>query len=343
MANEKNMESIIEDLTPKEKAAILMIALGKDYSASIYKHLTEEEIGQLTLSITTTRRIDSEIREYVVSEFYEMCLTQKFIAEGGIDYAREVLEQAMGADKAKELISSLSSSLQVRPFDFIRRADSMQILNVVNNEHPQTVALVLSYITPKQAAEVLAELPQERQTDIVVRIANMGSTSPEYVKEAERILERKLTSMGYADQIAVGGIEALVEIINSIDRSTERGILESLDTNNSELAEEIRKRLLVFEDIAKLSNQAIQRILKEINTADLALALKNATAGVSKAIMGNISKRLQEMLVDDMEVMGPVRVRDVEEAQQRIVNVVRKLEDSGEIIVARGDGDELIV
>jgi flagellar motor switch protein FliG len=287
--------------------------------------------------------VDAKIKEQVLNEFYEMCLAQKFISEGGIDYARQVLEQALGQDKARDLINRLSSSLQVRPFDFIRRADSTQILNVIGSEHPQTIALVLSYITPKQAADVLAELPAERQTDIVRRVANMGSTSPEYVKEAERILERKLTSMGYADQIAVGGIDAIVDIINSIDRGTERNILESLDIEDAELAEEIRKKLFVFEDIAKLSSQAIQRTLKEINTADLAMALKNATAGVSQAIMNNISKRLQEMLIDDMEVMGPVRVRDVEEAQQRIVNVIRKLEESREIIIARGEGDEMIV
>ena len=333
----------IEELTPKEKAAILMIALGRDYSAQVYKHLSDDEIGQLTLSITTTRRVDSEIKDQVLNEFYEMCLAQKFISEGGIDYARQVLEEAMGPDRARDLINRLSSSLQVRPFDFIRRADSGQILNVIGNEHPQTIALVLSYITPKQAAEVLAELPSERQNDIVKRVANMGSTSPEYVKEAERILERKLTSMGYADQIAVGGIDALVDIINAIDRGTERNILESLDVEDAELADEIRKKLFIFEDIAKLSSQAIQRTLKEVNTADLALALKSATAGVSQAIMNNISKRLQEMLIDDMEVMGPVRLRDVEEAQQRIVNVVRKLEESGEIIIARGEGDEMIV
>jgi flagellar motor switch protein FliG len=332
-----------EELTSKEKAAILMIALGRDHSAQIYHHLSEDEIGQLTLAITTTRRVDAEIKEQVLTEFYEMCLTQKFISEGGIDYARQVLEQAMGQERARELINRLSSSLQVRPFDFIRRADSAQILNIIGSEHPQTIALVLSYISPKQAADVLAELPAERQTDIVRRVANMGSTSPEYVKEAERILERKLTSMGYADQIAVGGLDAIVDIINAIDRGTERNILESLDIEDADLAENIRKRMFVFEDIAKLSSQAIQRTLKEINSSDLALALKNATAGVSQAIMKNISKRLQEMLIDDMEVMGPVRVRDVEEAQQRIVNVVRKLEESGEIIIARGEGDEMIV
>ena len=331
------------DLTPKEKAAVLLITLGTDHSAKIYRHLNDEEIGQMTLSITTTRRVEPEVRDEIVQEFYEMCLAQKFISEGGIDYARDILEKAVGPDKAEELIAKLSSSLAVRPFDFIRRADSQQLLNVIHNEHPQTIALVLSYIEPKQSAEVLSALPTARQTEIIARIAGMGGTSPEYVKEAERILERKILSMGYSDQIAVGGIDTIVNIINSLDRSTEKHILEELEMADGELAEEIRKRLFVFEDIAKLSNQAIQRTLKEINNTDLAVALKMATEEVSKAILGNISKRLAEMLQDDMDVMGPVRVRDVEEAQQKIVNVIRKLEDAGEIIVARGEGDELIV
>ena len=330
-------------LSAREKAAILLISLGKNHSASLYKHLSEDEISQLTLSITTTRRVEPEVSEQIINEFYEMCLAQKFISEGGIDYARDILEQAVGQQKANELILRLSSSLQVRPFDFIRRADPAQILNVIHNEHPQTIALVLSYIDPKQAASVLAELSGPRQTEIIGRIANMGSTSPEYVKEAERILERKVTSMGFADQIAVGGIESLVDIVNSLDRGTEKHILESLDMHDSELAEEIRKRLFVFEDIARLSSQAIQRVLKEINNADLAVALKLATEEVSKVIFSNISKRLSEMIRDDMDVMGPVRVKDVEEAQQKIVNVIRKLEDQGEIIVARGEGDDMIV
>lgn len=331
------------NLTTREKAAILMISLGKDYAASIYKHLSEDEISQLTLAITSVRKVDPELREEVIKEFYEMCLAQKFISEGGIDYARDILEKAIGSDKAHELIAKLSSSLQVRPFDFIRKADSTQILNVINNEHPQTIALVLSYMEPKQSAEVLAELPPQLQTDIVRRVANMGSTSPEFVKETERVLERKITSMGFMDQIAVGGIDSIVGIINSLDRGSEKKILESLDMHDSELADEIRKRLFVFEDIAKLSSAAIQRVLKEINNTDLAIALKMATEEVSKVFFNNISKRLQDMIKDDMEVMGPVRVRDIEEAQQRIVNVVRTLEDSGEIIVARGEGDDMIV
>ena len=331
------------ELTLKEKAAILLISLGKEYSAELFKYLSEDEMSDMTLSITTTRRIEPEVREQIINEFYEMCLTQKFITEGGIDYAREVLQEAIGAEKAEEMIRKLSSSLQVRPFDFIRRVDSAQILNVIHNEHPQIIALVLSYIDAKQSAQIIASLPPERQTEIISRISNMGSTSPEYVKEAERILERKIASMGFSENVAVGGIDTIVEIVNSLDRSSEKNILESLDVNDSELADEIRKRLFVFEDIAKLNNQTVQRVLREINNQDLAVALKMATEDVSKTIFSNISERLQDMIKDDMEVMGPVRVRDVEEAQQRIVNVIRKLEDEGEIIVARGEGDDLIV
>jgi len=333
----------MSELSPKEKAAVLLISLGTDYSAKIYKYLSEEEIGQTTLSITTTRRVDPEVRDQIIQEFYEMCMAQKFISEGGINYAKDILDRALGPEKAHELIAKLSSSLQARPFDFIRRADYQQILNVVHNEHPQTIALVLSYIDPKHSAAVLSSLPDQLKSEIVSRIANMGSTSPEYVKEAERILERKITSMGLSDQIVVGGIDAIVAIINALDRSTEKQILEELEQSDAELAEEIRKRMFVFEDIAKLSNQAIQRTLKEINNQDLAVALKMATEDVNKVIFANISKRLAEMIRDDMEVMGPVRVRDVEEAQQKIVNLIRRLEDSGEIIIARGEGDELIV
>ena len=330
-------------LTSKEKAAILLISLGREYSASLYKHLSEEEISDMTLSITTTRRVEPDTREQIIDEFYEMCLAQKFITEGGIDFAREILEKAIGPERAEEMIRKLSSSLQVRPFDFIRRVDSNQILNVIHNEHPQIIALVLSYIEPRQSAQIIASLPSDRQTEIISRISKMGSSSAEYVKEAERILERKVTSMGYTDNIVVGGIDTIVDIINALDRSSEKNILESLDVSDSELADEIRKRLFVFEDIAKLNNVTVQRVLREINNTDLAIALKMATEDVTKTIFNDISKRLQEMIRDDMDVMGPVRVRDVEEAQQRIVNVIRKLEDEGEIVIARGEGDDLIV
>jgi flagellar motor switch protein FliG len=330
-------------LTSAEKAAVLLVSIGKEYSAELYKYLGEEEVEALTMSIAMLRRVDTETRERVIEEFYEMCVANKFLQEGGIDYARELLERAMGQAKADELIHRLTTSLQVRPFDFIRRADATQILNVIHNEHPQTIALVLSYIEPKQSAQIIAALPPERQAEIIRRIAGMGNASPDYIREAERVLERKISSMGYMDQIQVGGLNAIVEIINSLDRSSEKNILEILDEKDSELADEIRNNLFVFEDISKLGGQAVQRVLRDINNADLAIALKMATDDVKKIIFNNISKRMQEMIQDDMDVMGPVRVRDVEDAQQRIVSVVRKLEDDGEIVIARGEGDDMIV
>jgi len=331
------------ELTTKEKAAILLISLGKDYSADLYKHLSDEEISDMTLCITTTRRVEPDTREYIINEFYEMCLTQKFMTEGGIDFARNVLEQAMGADKADEMIKRLSSSLQVRPFDFLRRVDSRQILNVIHNEHPQIISLILSYIDPKQTAEIVASLPSDSQLEIINRISNMGNTSPEFIKEAERIIERKIMSMGFTENSNVGGIDTIVEVVNSLDRSSEKNILESLDVSNSELADEIRKRLFVFEDIVKLSSADVQQVIREVNNQDLALALKTAGEDVANIIFGNVSKRLQDMIKDDMEVMGPVRVRDVEEAQQRIVNIIRKLEENNKITIARGEGDDLIM
>ncbi len=331
------------NICSKEKAAILLICLGEDHAAQIYKYLNEDEIEQLTLSLSAVHKVSPQLKETILEEFYEICLAQEYISEGGIGYARTVLEKALGSSRAEELIDRLSSSLQVRPFDFIRKADSMHILNLVNNESPQTIALLLSYVEPKQASEVIVNLPPEIQVEVIRRIANMGSVQPEYIQEAERILEKRLSSMGLSDKMVVGGIDSVVNIINSIDRGTEKFILETLDVSDGELAEDIRKCLFVFEDIAKLSNQAIQRVLKDVETADVTYALKGATEEVKNVILSNLSKRLQEMIQDDMQVMGPVRVKDVEAAQQRIVNSVRQLEDAGEIIVARGEGDDVIV
>ncbi|MGI5907503.1 MAG: flagellar motor switch protein FliG [Christensenellales bacterium] len=330
-------------ISPREKAAILLISMGKNYSAKIYKYLTDEEIEQLTLGISAVRRVDPETRDAVLNEFREICLAQKYIFEGGLEYAKGILEEALGPERTGELIQKLTTSLQARPFDFFRRADSDQILNFIQNEHPQTIALVLSYLDARQSANVLSSLQPELQLEVVSRIATMGTTSPEYIKEAERILERKLTSTGTSKHNMAGGIESIVDILNSVDRGTEKHILESLEKEDEELANEIRSRLFVFEDIAKLTGQAVQRVLREVDNADLAVALKGATKEVSKLIFDNISKRLQEMIREDMELMGPVRVREVEESQQRIVNIVRKLEDEGEIIIARGGEDEVFV
>ncbi|SFP59264.1 flagellar motor switch protein FliG [Caldicoprobacter faecalis] len=330
-------------LTGRKKAAILLIALGKEKASEIYKHLNEDEIEQLTLEIANLSKVDAEVKNQVMEEFYQLCLAQNYISEGGIEYAREILERAMGSQKALEIINKLTSSLQVRPFDFIRKAEPAQILNFIQNEHPQTIALVLAYLRPQQAAAIISALPQEKQVEVATRIALMDRTSPDVIKEVERVLEKKLSSMVTADFTNAGGIQALVDILLSVDRGTEKYIMENLELKDRELAEEIRKRMFVFEDIVTLDNRSIQRFLREVDNSDLALALKGASEEVKKVIFANMSKRLQEMIKEDMEYMGPVRLRDVENAQQKIVNIIRQLEEAGEIVISRGGGDEIIV
>jgi flagellar motor switch protein FliG len=330
-------------MTQKEKAAILIITLGREHAAKLYRYLSEEEVEQLTLAITGVNRVSHETKEKVLGEFFEVCMAQRFISEGGIEYARDILDKAFGESRANELIERLSSSLQVRPFDFIRRMEGAQILNFIQNEHPQTIALILSYLDPKQSAFVISSLPIDKQTSVLARIANMGSCAPEYISEVERVLEQKLSSLSLHHQTIVGGVSSLVNILNSVDRGTEKRLLESLEETDPELAEEVRNQMFVFEDIVRLNSQAVQRVLREVDNHDLALALKSANQEVAKVIYANISKRLQEMIKEDLDFMGPVRVRDVEEAQQRIVNTIRKLDDAGEIIIARQQEDEVIV
>lgn len=330
-------------LTLKDKAAVLMITLGKDFAAQVYRFLNEDEIEQLTLSITSMRRVEPDVKEAVMNEFVEICMAQKYISEGGIEYAREILNKAIGADRADDMIMKLSSSLRVKPFDFVRRADSTQVLNFIQNEHPQTIALILSYIDPRHAAPLLGALPLETQTSVIARIANMGITTPEYIKETERVLERKLSSLSLGERTIVGGVDSLVRILNCVDRGTERHLLEELEESDAELVEEIKKRMFVFEDIVKLDSISIQRVLKEIDNRDISIALKGTPKEVIKVIFDNISKRLQEMIREDMDLMGPIRIRDVEEAQQRIVNVIRTLDESGEIVISRYEEDNFIV
>ena len=330
-------------LTGREKAAILLISLGKEKASEIYKHLSEDEIEQLTLEIANLSKVESDIKDQVLEEFYQLCLAQNYISEGGIGYARDILERALGSQKALEIINRLTSSLQVRPFDFVRKADPSQILNFIQNEHPQTIALVLAYLRPEQAAAIISSLPQDKQVEVATRIALMDRTSPDVIKEVERVLERKLSAMLTTDFTNAGGIQALVDILLSVDRGTEKHIMENLELQDSELAEEIRQRMFVFEDIVTLDNRSIQRFLREVDNNDLILALKGASEEVSRVIFANMSKRLQDMIKEDMEYLGPVRLRDVENAQQKIVNIIRQLEEAGEIIISRGGGDEIIV
>ncbi|MFB6801271.1 flagellar motor switch protein FliG [Peribacillus butanolivorans] len=330
-------------LTGKQKAAILLISLGPDVSASLYKHLSEEEIERLTLEISGVRKVDSQDKEEILEEFHNIALAQDYISQGGIGYAKQVLEKALGTDQAAAIINRLTSSLQVRPFDFARKEDPGQILNFIQNEHPQTIALILSYLDPTQAGHILSELPQEVQADIARRIALMDSTSPEIINEVEQILERKLSATVTQDYTQTGGVEAVVDVLNGVDRSTERTILDALETQDPELAEEIKKRMFVFEDIVTLDGRAIQRVVRESENEDLKLSLKVASDEVKEIVFRNMSKRMVETFQEEMEYMGPVRLRDVEEAQSRIVAVVRRLEETGEIVIARGGGDDIIV
>ena len=326
-----------------QKAAILLISLGPEKSSTIFKHLKEDEIEQLTLEIANTRSVSPQTKEEIINEFYEVCLAQQYIAEGGIGYAKELLEKALGAEKAMAVISKLTSSLQVRPFEFIRKTEPAQLLNFIQDEHPQTIALILSYLSAQQSAQVISALPPEKQADVAKRIAQMDRTSPDVIKEVERVLERKLASLVNQDYTIIGGVDAIVEILNSVDRGTEKHIVESLEMEEPELADEIRRKMFVFEDILLSDDRTVQRVLRDVENSDLSIALKSANEDVKNLIFNNLSKRLATMIQEDMEFMGPVRMKDVEEAQQKIVNVIRKLEDAGEIVIARGGGDELVV
>ncbi|MGN7230372.1 flagellar motor switch protein FliG [Priestia megaterium] len=331
------------ELTGKQKAAILLISLGPDVSASIYKHLSEDEIEQLTLEISSVRKVEPSLKEAVLHEFEQITLAQNYLEKGGVSYAKQVLEKALGPEQAMMIINRLTSSLQVRPFDFARKADPMQLLNFIQHEHPQTIALILSYLEPRQAGQILSSLPQERQADIARRIATMGSTSPEVINEVEQILERKLSATVTQDYTQTGGLEAVVEVLNGVDRATEKIIIDTLEIQDPALAEEIKQRMFVFEDIVTLDNRSIQRVIRDVENDDLLLSLKVASEEVKSIIFKNMSSRMVETFKEEMEFMGPVRLKDVEEAQSRIVAAIRRLEDAGEIVLARGGGDDIIV
>ncbi|MBE7413200.1 MAG: flagellar motor switch protein FliG [Leptospiraceae bacterium] len=330
-------------LTGKQKAAIFLIAVGNEVSTEIFKHLREDEIETITFEIARLDKITPEDKEKVLVEFNELIMAQEFITNGGIDFARSLLEKALGNQKAIDIINRLTSSLQVRPFDFIRRTDPAQLLNFIQSEHPQTIALILSYLDPTKASSILSSLPHTIQAEVAKRIAEMDRVSPDVLREVERVLERKLSAIASEDYTSAGGIDAVVEILNNVDRGTEKTIIEALEEENPELAEEIKKRMFVFEDIVLLDDRAIQKVMREVDNTELAKALKSVDSEVQDKIFKNMSKRAAALLKEDMDFMGPVRLKDVEDAQQKIVNIIRKLEEAGEIVVARSGEDELIV
>ncbi|HNZ27450.1 MAG TPA: flagellar motor switch protein FliG [Spirochaetota bacterium] len=330
-------------LSGRQKAAIFLVTLGAEVSSEIFKHLRDDEIESLTFEIARIEVVEPEDRDKVLMEFQELMMARDFITSGGIDYAKDLLEKAVGSQRATEIINKLTSSLQVRPFDFIRRTDPAHLLNFIQGEHPQTIALILAYLDATKSSSILGALPHEIQSEVAKRIATMDRTSPDVLREVEKVLEKKLSTLASEDFTAAGGIDTIVEILNLVDRSTERTILETLEEEDPDLAEEIKRRMFVFEDIVLLSDKDIQKVLREVDTTELAKALKGVNSEVQDKIFRNMSKRAASVLREDMDFMGPVRIKDVEEAQQRIVSIIRRLEDSGDIVVARSGEDELVI
>jgi flagellar motor switch protein FliG len=330
-----------KEFTGRQKAAIFLVTIGSEISAEIFKYLREDEIETLTFEIARLETIEPEQKDAILQEFQELMMANQFISTGGIDYARELLEKSLGSQKAIDIINRLTSSLQVRPFDFIRRTDPAHLLNFIQQEHPQTIALILAYLEPNKSSIILQNLPHEVQSDVARRIATMDRTSPEVLREVERVLEKKLSTLSSEDYTTAGGVESIVEILNLVDRASEKQIIEALEDEDPELAEEIKKRMFVFEDIVMLDDRAIQKVMREVDSQELAKALKSVDTEVQDKIFRNMSKRAASMLKEDMEYMGPVRLKDVEEAQQKIVSIIRHLEDTGEIVVARSGEDEL--
>jgi flagellar motor switch protein FliG len=332
-----------KEFSGRQKAAVFLVSIGSEISSEIFKYLREDEIETLTFEIARLETIEPEHKEAVLMEFQELMMANEFITTGGIDYARELLEKSLGSQKAIDIINRLTSSLQVRPFDFIRRTDPSHLLNFIQQELPQTIALILAYLEPNKASIILQNLPHEVQSDVARRIATMDRTSPEVLREVERVLEKKLSTLSSEDYTAAGGVESIVEILNLVDRSSEKQIIEALEDEDPELAEEIKKRMFVFEDIVMLDDRAIQRVMREVDSQELSKALKSVDTEVQDKIFRNMSKRAAQMLKEDMEFMGPVRLKDVEEAQQKVVSIIRHLEETGEIVVARAGEDELVV
>ncbi len=334
-----------EYISGKKKAAMLLIALGEEISTKVLKKLNEKQIEVVTQEIADVGYVDSNQKKMIFDEFKTEVKKHGILSEGGMSYLRAILEKAVGPHKASDLIEKIISSKESIPFDFIRDVDPAQILNFIQNEHPQTIALILSYTRPDQAAEIISQLPHQKQVEVIKRIATMEQSSPDVVKEIEHMLQKKIASVANEELTIAGGVKAVAEVLNRADRATERAILDSLEEESPEIAEEVKKLMFVFEDIIMIDDRGIQAILKEVDNKELALALKTASDELKEKIFNNMSKRAAEGIKEEMEYMGPVRLKNVEEAQQNIVAIVRKLEESGEVVIGgRGGGeDEIIV
>jgi len=332
-----------ETLTSRQKAAVMLMCMGSDAAGHVIRHLAEEEVEALTLEVARLDRVAPEHRENVINEFHELAIAQDFIAEGGVEKARRLLEGAYGGGKAEDMIRKVVQAMQVVPFEFLKKADPSQLFSFIQDEHPQTIALILAYMPINSAAQVLTRLPGELRAEVAGRIAQMDQTPPEVIRRVEQVLEKKLSTVLNTEMSQAGGPKALVDLLNRVDRATERLIMDSLSESNPELADQVKNMMFVFEDIVQLDDRAVQAVLKEVDMKELATALKGVNADVGQKIFKNMSERAVNMLKEDMEFMGPVRMRVVEEAQQKIVSVIRRLEEAGEITVGRAGEEDVLV
>ena len=330
-------------LSGEQKAAILLISLGPEISSEVFKELKEEHVEQVALQIANMKKVSPQERDSVMEETFQLSMAEEYISAGGVDYARDVLEKALGEQRAIEIINRLQGALQMTPFDFIKRTDPQQLLNFIQNEHPQTISLILAHLNSEHAATILGALPSEIQVDVAQRIAVMERATPDIIMEIEKVLERNIASVFTQEMTAAGGVRAVAEMLNRVDRSTEKAIMEKLEETNPDLADEIKRLMFVFDDVLLIDDKSIQCILREVDQKDLILALKGAGEEVKAKILKNMSQRARALILEEMEVMGPTRLKNTEEAQQKIVNTIRQLEEMGEIVVARGGEEEVFV
>jgi flagellar motor switch protein FliG len=334
----------LEEMTGAQKAAILVVGLGTDISSKILKELAEPEIEKLTVQVANLRDIPPQLEEQVIKEVSELIMAQQYINQGGAEYAQKLLESAFGKSKAIEILNRLEGSLKATGFAGVKDIDPKQLINFIQNEHPQTISLIMTQLSHQQASQILSDLPPELQAEVSLRIATMEKISPEIINELEGVLEGQFKEVGGRDLSISGGTKMVAEILNLIESSTEKAILESIEAENPELAAEIKNLMFVFEDIILLDDRSMQRMLKEVETKDLAIALKAASEEIKAKIFSNVSERVAEMIKEEIEFMGPMRLSDVEAAQQKIVETVRRLQDEGQIIIAgRGGKEELVV
>lgn len=330
------------DFSALQKAAIVITSIGAENASQVYKRLGEDDVEKLTFEVSSLPYVEISQADAVLNEFYELCLTQKVITEGGLDYARSVLEKAYGSEMAQRLMEKVSKSMQSKSFEFIRKSDYKNLLAIIQNEHPQTIALVLSYVNSEQASHVLQELPKEKRVEVVERIAKMESASPETIKAIESTLERKFAAVVSMDLTEVGGINYVADVLNKVDRGTEKFIFDELSARDPALVDEIKKKMFVFEDILSLDSMSIQRFIRDVETKDLAVAIKGSNAEVAATLYANMPQRMQESIQQEIEYLHNVRMRDVDEAQQRIVGIIRHLEEEGELVIGKGGEDEII-